>query len=28
VTSTIGVAGLPLGVQIEIDAIATIDTDQ
>jgi len=26
--STIGVAGLPLGVQIELDAIAIIDTDR
>ena len=26
--STIGVASLPLGVQIEVDAIAVIDTDQ
>ncbi len=26
--STVGVAGLPLGVQIEVDAIATTDTDR
>lgn len=26
--STVGVASLPLGVQIEVDAIATIDTDR